>query len=140
MGEGTEEAGPAPSRDPGLQPERTALAWRRTIMSAVIADILIWRGWFHALGRAGSQRNTDGLFTEGHSAHVIALGVCVMVASLTTVVLVACAILRIRTLHAGVGVLGHSSGIAPGALMLRTASAAIVALAVATMCALALGF
>ena len=126
------------ARDPGLQPERTALAWRRTIMSAIVADILIWRGWFHALQ---SPAPVDGgLFAAGHSAQVVGMGLCAMVACLTTIVLVVCAVARIRMLHAGVGGLEHSGHIAVPALMVRSASAAIVALALAAMGALALGF
>ncbi|MGO2539551.1 DUF202 domain-containing protein [Specibacter sp. AOP5-B1-6] len=133
-----------PAADPGLQPERTALSWRRTIMSAVIATIFIWRGWLEALTGANADQGPSdaagaGLFAAGHSAQVVGLGVCVMVACLTTVVLVLCAVSRIRMLHAGVGVLESSEHIAAPALMLRTASAAIVALAAATVTALALG-
>jgi hypothetical protein len=34
-------------RDPGLQPERTALSWRRTAWSMLVPAILCLRGWFH---------------------------------------------------------------------------------------------
>ncbi|WP_154605694.1 MULTISPECIES: DUF202 domain-containing protein [Arthrobacter] len=130
---------PAIVRDPGLQPERTALSWRRTIMSAIIAAILIWRGWLTALTHENSGGSTEGLFSQGYSAHVIGLGICAMVACLTTLTLVVCAVHRIRLLRAGVADLEHEGDIAVSALTLRTGSAAIVALAVAAICAIALG-
>lgn len=35
------------TRDPGLQPERTQLAWRRTGWSMLIPGLLCLRGWRH---------------------------------------------------------------------------------------------
>ena len=34
-------------RDPGLQQERTALAWRRTGWSMLMPGLLCLRGWFY---------------------------------------------------------------------------------------------
>ena len=78
-------------------------------MSAVIASIFIWRGWLHALSGTQTAAESAALIDPGHSAHVIGLGICAMVACLTTIILVLCSVGRIRLLHAGVGVLEGSA-------------------------------
>lgn len=106
-------------RDPGLQPERTSLAWRRTLLTLIVADLLIWRSWALAASRGGAPGPVDYL------------GVCALVSVAATVVLGLCVLVRGRELR--------RSSAAPPATLLRWAAAAVVALASSAVAAVALG-
>ncbi|MEU0063808.1 DUF202 domain-containing protein [Streptomyces albidoflavus] len=70
-------------RDPGLQPERTRLAWRRTTLSCTVVAVLAARA---ALHRSGGAAGLLALTVDTHArrlfkklgasdrAHAVALG------------------------------------------------------------------
>lgn len=103
------------ARDPGLQPERTSLAWRRTLLALVVVDLLIWRSWAR---------------DAGPSSGVDFAGLSALTAMAATVVLAGCVYVRGHELRRG-------SAAAP-ALLVRCAAGAVVALAGSTVAALAL--
>ncbi|MET3809077.1 DUF202 domain-containing protein [Arthrobacter sp. UYEF3] len=108
-------------RDPGLQPERTSLAWRRTLLALVVVDLLVWRSWAHGGGPAAG----------GIVSGVDLRGLCVLAAMAATVVLAGCGFVRGRELHRGSG--------APPAVLMGCAAAAVITVAGGTVAALALG-
>ncbi|MHC6594063.1 DUF202 domain-containing protein [Arthrobacter sp. C152] len=107
-------------RDPGLQPERTALAWRRTFLAMIVSDSLIWRAWTTSLAYHG-----------GHIAgSSVGLGIAAAVAACATAVLGACILKRNASLR---------DQKAPRAAVLRTATAAIITVGAATIASILLG-
>ena len=107
--------GPELARDPGLQPERTSLAWGRTLLALLVSDLLIWRSWIRSLARHAER-------LEGNA---LSLGIASAVAAAATGILAACVLYRSRTLRRGTT--------APPAVLLRIATVALLALAAATV-------
>lgn len=105
--------GQAVSADPGLQSERTLLAWRRTLLALIVAGFFIWRAWLHAL--AGQDGQPAG--------SILGLGIAAAGTAAATVAICGCAIYRSLALR-------HISS-APPALLLRIATAAVLTLAAA---------
>ncbi|WP_138445129.1 DUF202 domain-containing protein [Sinomonas susongensis] len=108
------------TRDPGLQPERTSLAWRRTLLALLVSDFLIWRSWTASIAHHSGQ-------IEGSA---LGLGIAAAVAAAATAVLGGCVLYRTWALRRTT---------APPAWLLLSATTAIIALAGATIAAIILG-
>ncbi|MET7292786.1 DUF202 domain-containing protein [Streptomyces griseoloalbus] len=99
-----------PERDPGLQPERTRLAWRRTTLSGTVVAVL-----------AGKTALAGG----GSVAGIVAGAACCV-----------CWLAFLRIAHRRIRVLAASS--VPGALVPRRAGAAVLCTVVLAVCGAAL--
>lgn len=113
---------PRLERDPGLQPERTSLAWRRTLLALLVADFFIWRSWIASLMRHEGR-------IEGTS---LSLGIAAAVAGVATAVIGGCVLYRSHALR-------HPHTASPPAALIRTTTGAVLALAAATALVILLG-
>ncbi|WP_347107793.1 DUF202 domain-containing protein [Paenarthrobacter sp. S56] len=110
------------TRDPGLQPERTTLAWRRTLISLVVVDLFIWRRWLSSPSTTPHVPGWPGLDYEG---------ICALMAAAATIVWGCAVWVRSRELHAG-------NTAAPAWLMM-VSTAAVLGLGASAIAAIALG-
>lgn len=127
MSAGT-DAGTVPGRDPGLQPERTSLAWRRTLLALLVADFFIWRSWLTHLGLEHSREHVPE--QGGPGGYALGLGIAATAAAAATVLIAGCVIVRARVLRRGTD--------APSAALLRTAAGAVLLLAAAVAASIVL--
>lgn len=110
-------------RDPGLQRERTTLAWRRTLISLLVVDLFIWRRWLSSTaGPGAAPTGIPGLDYQG---------ICALAAAAATVVLAGAAWMRSHQLHHGTG--AASTGV------VLSCSVAVVGLGAAAVAAISLG-
>ena len=112
---------PELARDPGLQPERTTLAWRRTLISLVVVDLFIWRSWLTSEPSTSTViRGLPGLDYQG---------ICALAAAAATVVLASVVWVRSRELQVGVEAASASLMLASTLAVLGLGAAAIAAIA-----------
>ena len=122
------DGGMVPGRDPGLQPERTSLAWRRTLLALLVADFFIWRSWLTHLGLEHSQEHSPE--QGGPFGYALGLGIAAAAAAAATALIAGCVIARARVLRRGTD--------APSAALLRTAAGAVLLLAAAVAASIVL--
>ena len=115
--------GPDLARDSGLQPERTTLAWRRTLISLVVVDLFIWRSWL-------TSEPTPAIIVAGLPG-LDYQGICALVAAAATIVLAAVVWVRSRQLQAGFE--------AASARLVLASTLAVLGLGAAAIAAIALG-
>ncbi|MDQ0682778.1 uncharacterized membrane protein YidH (DUF202 family) [Streptomyces achromogenes] len=103
-------AGPVPERDPGLQPERTRLAWRRTTLASTVSAVLALKASLH----------------DGPSAFGVVAG------TLCCALWLAFLLLAHRRIHA------LAATPSPAALTARHATAAVACAVATAVCAVVL--